>query len=83
MNYFLYKLSFTSPVHFGLSDSALSLYTSGESFRGDRLFSALCHSALSLGGEKRLENWIADNKHRKFRTRRLLQFPGNWIGEST
>lgn len=58
MNYFLYKLSFTSPVHFGLSDSALSLYTSGESFRGDRLFSALCHSALSLGGEKRLETLL-------------------------
>ncbi len=50
MNYCLYKLQFDSPVHFGPSDTALSLYSSEEHFCADTLFSALCHSALSLGG---------------------------------
>lgn len=50
MNYSLFKLKFHTAVHFGLSDSALSLYTSGEYFCADTLFSALCHTALSLYG---------------------------------
>lgn len=51
MNYFLFKLKFDSPVHFGPSDSALSLYSSDDHFCADTLFSALCHAALSLQGE--------------------------------
>lgn len=50
MNYFLYQLRFSTPVHFGSSDSALSLYTSEDHFRADTLFSALCHTALQLYG---------------------------------
>lgn len=50
MNYYLYKLSFDSAVHFGSSDSALSLYTSEDHFLADTLFSALCHTALTLKG---------------------------------
>ena len=45
MNYFLFKLSFHTPCHFGSSDSALSLYTSEDHFCADTLFSALCHTA--------------------------------------
>lgn len=45
MSYLLFKLAFDAPVHFGPSDSALSLYTSEEFFRADTLFSALCHTA--------------------------------------
>ena len=55
MNYFLIKLQFDSAVHFGGSDSALSLYTSEEFFRADTLFSALCHTALVLRGEAGLQ----------------------------
>ncbi|MCD7858626.1 MAG: type III-A CRISPR-associated RAMP protein Csm4 [Firmicutes bacterium] len=55
MNYCLYKLQFDSPVHFGPSDTALSLYSSEEHFCADTLFSALCHSALSLGGSAQVE----------------------------
>ena len=40
MNYFLFKLQFDTAVHFGGSDSALSLYTSEETLRADTLFSA-------------------------------------------
>lgn len=45
MSCLLYKLAFDAAVHFGASDSALSLYTSEEYFRADTLFSALCHTA--------------------------------------
>ncbi|MCD8145797.1 MAG: type III-A CRISPR-associated RAMP protein Csm4 [Clostridiales bacterium] len=55
MNYCLYKLQFDSPVHFGPSDTALSLYSSEGHFCADTLFSALCHSALSLGGPAQVE----------------------------
>ncbi|MCD7927265.1 MAG: type III-A CRISPR-associated RAMP protein Csm4 [Oscillospiraceae bacterium] len=63
MNYCLYKLSFDAPVHLGASDSALSLDTAKDSFCADTLFSALCHSALSLGGPERLDQlcrWAQD-----------------------
>lgn len=50
MNCLLYQLRFNSPVHFGSSDSALSLYTSQDHFQADTLFSALCHTALQLHG---------------------------------
>lgn len=51
MHYFLYKLEFLTAVHFGQSDSALSLYTSMNHFYADTLFSALCHTAVSMFGE--------------------------------
>ena len=51
MDYNLYKLKFDGAVHFGQSESALSLYTTADHFRADTLFSALCHTALSLWGE--------------------------------
>ena len=55
MNYFLFKLQFDTAVHFGGSDSALSLYTSEETLRADTLFSALCHETLVQQGEAALE----------------------------
>ena len=39
MNYFLYKLKFTTAVHFGSSDSALGLLASEDHFCADTLFS--------------------------------------------
>ena len=51
MSCFLFSLRFTAPVHFGLSDAAMSLYASEETFRSDTLFSALCHTALHAEGE--------------------------------
>ena len=50
MNYFLYKLAFDTAVHFGPTDSALSLYSTEDHFLADTLFSALCHAAVSLYG---------------------------------
>lgn len=48
MNYEIYKLSFSSPVHFGtgrLSSAADTIYA-------DTLFSALCCEAVNIYGEK-------------------------------
>ena len=58
MDYFLYKLKFDGAVHFGQSESALSLYTAADRFRADTLFSALCHTALSLWGEQGVQQLI-------------------------
>ena len=58
MNYFLFKLSFHTPCHFGTSDSALSLYTSEDHFCADTLFSALCHTARTLYGNSGVEALI-------------------------
>ena len=55
MSCFLFNLRFTAPVHFGLSDAALSLYASEETFCADTLFSALCHTALRAEGTAGVE----------------------------
>ena len=55
MTYFLIVLAFDTAVHFGTSDSALSLSTSEQTFRADTLFSALCHTALALSGSEGVE----------------------------
>lgn len=54
MNYCLFKLKFTTPVHFGTGESAHSLESAGMTFCADTLFSALCITALKLEAEKEL-----------------------------
>ena len=77
MNYYLYKLKFDTAVHFGASDSALSLYTSEDHFCADTLFSALCHTALSLSGQKGLDELCAYAENGKL----LLSDAMPWKGE--
>ena len=77
MNYFLFKLSFHTPCHFGSSDSALSLYTSEDHFCADTLFSALCHTARTLYGNSGVEALIE-----KAQTNQLfLSDAMPWCGE--
>ena len=57
MNYYLYKIGFDAAVHFGVSSSAQSLNVSEDHFCADTLFSALCHTALSLRGQNGLEQF--------------------------
>lgn len=59
MDYCLFKLRFDGAVHFGQSDSALSLYTSADHFYADTFFSALCHTAGTLYGEAGIERLCA------------------------
>ena len=55
MNYYLYKLTFDTAVHFGPSGSAQSLHVSEDHFCADTLFSAFCHTVLALRGQDGLE----------------------------
>ena len=41
MSCFLFSLRFTAPVHFGLSDAAMSLYASEETLRSAQRFAIL------------------------------------------
>lgn len=50
MNYFLIKLAFDGPVHFGPSESAQALSVSADHVLADTLFSALCHTASQMYG---------------------------------
>ena len=59
MNYCLFNLFFTTPVHFGDSEVAHSLDTSAMICHADTLFSALCHAAFSIGGKQQVE-WLID-----------------------
>ena len=54
MNYSVFKLRFTVPVHFG-GDSARALEQAKPFFTADTLFSALCHTALLTGGDSAVE----------------------------
>lgn len=76
MNCFLYQLRFNTPVHFGSSDSALSLYASEDHFRADTLFSALCHTALQLHGNNGLSKILDMAKTGKL----LLSDSMPWAG---
>ena len=58
MNFNVYKLRFTAPVHFG-GDNALSLESAQMHFCADTLFSALCHAALLQGGNEAVERLCA------------------------
>ena len=50
MNYYLYKISFITPLHCGRGESAKSLERSRASICADTLFSALCCEAAADGG---------------------------------
>lgn len=81
MNYFLFKLKFDTAVHFGGSDSALSLYTSEETLRADTLFSALCHEILIQHGEDALQQLCNEVQQGKFLISDLMPWQGEF--EST
>ena len=74
MNYFLFKLQFDTAVHFGGSDSALSLYTSEETLRADTLFSALCHESLAQHGEAALQQLCSEVQQGKFLLSDLMPY---------
>ncbi|MCI8284800.1 MAG: type III-A CRISPR-associated RAMP protein Csm4 [Firmicutes bacterium] len=54
MNYALYKLSFNAGVHIGCS----SLEDSETIIHADTVFSAMCHQALKIGGEKHIKDFV-------------------------
>ena len=54
MTHCLFKLKFSSPVHFGTGDRAHSVESCRMNFAADTLFSALCHTAAMTGEIDRL-----------------------------
>lgn len=78
MNCCLYQLRFNTAVHFGGSDSALSLYSSEDHFRADTLFSALCHTALQVRGPEGIEKLIGLVKQGTL----LLSDAMPWVGDT-
>lgn len=68
MNYFLFKLEFTTSLHVGESDAGDSLDTGRMNFCADTLFSALCHMALKAEGVQGIERWVnlAQNDELRF-----------------
>ncbi len=67
MSYCLFKLRFTTPVHFGDSELAHSPDTSAMVCHADTLFSALCHAAYSLGGDEKVNRLIAGAQQGRLR----------------
>ncbi|MBR2742260.1 MAG: type III-A CRISPR-associated RAMP protein Csm4 [Clostridia bacterium] len=78
MNYYLYKLKFDTAVHFGPSFSAGALYSSENHFCADTLFSALCHTALALGGRDMLAELCRQAEEGNI----LLSDSMPWMGET-
>lgn len=64
MTCYLFKLRFTAAVHFGDSVSAVSLASSQMTFSADRLFSALCQTAVRQNpeGAARLARQVKSGK---------------------
>lgn len=77
MNYCLYQLQFNTAVHFGGSDSALSLYQSEDHFRADTLFSSLCHTALQLEGTEGLNRLVGLAKRGELLLSDAMPWAGN------
>ena len=78
MNYYLFKLRFDTAVHFGTSDSALTLSSAEAHFCADTLFSALCHSAVSLYGSSAADRLCDDVRAGKL----VLSDGMPWKGDS-
>ncbi|NLU49229.1 MAG: type III-A CRISPR-associated RAMP protein Csm4 [Syntrophomonadaceae bacterium] len=58
MRYYMFKLNFSGPVHFGADVPGLGLEKSMMTCHADTLFSALCHEAVYIYGEKGLRYLI-------------------------
>lgn len=65
MNYCLYKMNFTAPLHCGRGDGAVSLTNTAMTLRADTIFSALCNEAAMCVGEKAVKELIALTKNEK------------------
>lgn len=76
MNYCLYKLRFTTPLHAGAGDSAKSLDSSCMTLCADTLFSALCHTALSAGGGECVGRLCRSAKEGKIRITDTMPYCG-------
>lgn len=59
MNYCIYKLNFTSPLHCGRGDGAVSLTNTAMTLRADTIFSALCNELACMSDKKEIKEFIS------------------------
>ena len=65
MNYFIYRLKFSSPLHCGTGEDAKSLSDTTVSMCADTLFSALCTVAAADGGAPAVSSLYKSAKERR------------------
>ena len=77
MHYYLYKLKFTTPVHFGADVAGIGVEKCSPTCHADTFFSALCHEILHLYGEEELNNWVDKAKNNQFLISDLFPYNGD------
>ncbi len=55
--YYLYKLEFITPVHFGTEVLGIGEENVSPFCKADTLFSAICHEIINLYGESEIDKW--------------------------
>lgn len=66
MLYYLYKLNFLTPVHFGADFSGIGLEKASPTCHADTLFSSICCEIIKLYGKEELEKWVNRAKNGDF-----------------
>ena len=74
--YLLYKLKFSTPVHFGDSSSAKSVESSTNTLCADTLFSALCHEAMRTFGQEGISGLLQAVRDNTLRFTDLFPYSG-------
>lgn len=81
MKYYLYKLWFSTPVHFGGAAEGGKLEEAEMTLAADSLFSALCCELAEQGEEERLSRFIVLTREGKVRFSDLYPFQREERGE--
>ncbi|MEW5822158.1 MAG: type III-A CRISPR-associated RAMP protein Csm4 [Cyanobacteriota bacterium] len=79
MHYYLYKLKFTTPVHFGADVAGIGVEKCSPTCHADTFFSALCQEILYLHGEKELNRWANLVDENKFLLSDLFPYYGEYL----
>jgi len=64
--YYLYKLKFLTPVHFGSDKPGIGIEKVSPTCHADTLFSSLCLEALSLFGEEYIKKLVSMAEKEEF-----------------
>jgi CRISPR-associated protein Csm4 len=74
MHYYLYKLEFDTPVHFGGDIAGIGVENAVPNCHADTFFSALCHEINLLYGPEEIERWVNAAKNQDFLISDLFPF---------
>ena len=74
MGYFYYRLSFSTPVHFGQAEMGGNLERNGHEFSSDSLFSAICTELAEQGEAELLQQIVSLTQNGEFRLSDLFPY---------